>query len=178
MLVVGPCDAGKSTLAFELARRTGLPLFHMDKLNWRPGWVESSKAELRVRLREIVGEERWLIEGNYGGTLADRLPRADTVVFLDYPIRLCLVRILRRIATHRGRTRPDMTEGCPERLDPDFLWYVARWHTGPGPRLKAALAPHREKLVHLRGPRETAAWLARVYPRNPDQLPPLPVGER
>lgn len=78
--MIGPCGAGKSTLAFELARRPDLPLHHMDRLNWKPGWVESNCDELRSAVSKVAAGERWLIDGNYGGTLEQRLPFADTVV--------------------------------------------------------------------------------------------------
>jgi len=159
VMIVGPCGAGKSTLAFTLAERTGLPLFHMDKLAWKPGWVDRGNDELREILRPIVTGERWLIEGNYGSTLPDRLPHADTVVYLDYPISLCPARILRRMWRYRGRTRPDMTEGCPERLDLGFLWYVTRWNSHSRPRIEDGLAPHAGKVVRLSSPREARAWL-------------------
>lgn len=86
MLVIGPCGAGKSTLAVDLGRRLRLPVFHMDQLNWQPGWNESSKDEIAAKLRDIVATERWLIDGTYGGTLAPRLERADCVVYLDFPV--------------------------------------------------------------------------------------------
>jgi adenylate kinase family enzyme len=158
-MIIGPCGAGKSTLAFALAERRGLPLFHMDKLAWKPGWIDRSSVELSEVLRPIVASERWLIEGNYGSTLPDRLRRADTIVYLDFPIWLCLLRLLRRIWRYRGRTRPDMTEGCPERFDFEFLWYVARWNAGPRKRTETALAPYADKIVRLRSPRQANAWL-------------------
>lgn len=159
VLVVGPCGAGKSTFGFALAEATGLPLFHMDKLNWRPGWTEIGDEALRELLGEVVAGERWIIEGTYGGTLDARLPRADTVVYLDYPIPLCFWRVLKRIARWRGRTRPDMSEGCPERLDMGFLLYVARWNHGSRQRLEARIAPHIAKVIRLRKPAEAARWL-------------------
>ena len=160
ILVIGPCGAGKSTLTGNLGTRLGLPVFHMDQLNWQPGWIESSKDDIRTRLNTIVAGDHWLIDGNYGGTLPTRLARADTVVYLDYPIGLCLARVLRRIWTYRGRTRPDMTEGCPERLDPMFIWYLIRWNAGPRPRTEAALKGHEAKVVRLTSPAALDAWLA------------------
>ena len=142
VLIIGQCGAGKSTLAVELGQKLGLIVFHMDKLNWQPGWVESSKDEISAKLAEIVAADRWLIDGTYGGTLAPRLARADTVVYLDYPIRLCLWRLMRRIWTYRGRTRPDMTEGCPERFNLEFLIYLMRWNSGPRIRTEARLKGH------------------------------------
>ena len=61
VLIIGPCGAGKSTLASVLGPKLGLPVFHMDQLNWQPGWVESSKDEIRQKLAAITATDRWLI---------------------------------------------------------------------------------------------------------------------
>ena len=158
VLVIGPCGSGKSTLARELAPRMGLPLVHMDQLGWQAGWVETEKAELHARLADAVAQDEWLIEGNYGSTLAPRLERADTVIYLDFPIRLCLWRLVKRIITHRGQSRPDMPDGCPERFDPAFFWYVMNWNTGPRVRTETMLAGYKGNLVRLANPRELAEW--------------------
>ncbi len=158
VLLIGPCGSGKSTLARELAPLMGLPLVHMDQLGWQAGWVETEKAELTARLAEVVAQDAWLIEGNYGSTLAPRLERADTVIYLDFPIRLCLWRLAKRILTHRGRSRPDMPEGCPERFDAAFFWYVINWNTGPRVRTEANLAGYSGKVIRLRNPEALAQW--------------------
>ena len=53
-----------------------------------------------------------------------------------------------------------MTEGCEERLDMAFLWYVARWNSGPGPRTEAKLIGHESKIVRLRSPAQLDDWIA------------------
>jgi adenylate kinase family enzyme len=158
VLIIGPCGSGKSTLARELAPRMGLPLIHMDQLGWQAGWVETEKAELNARLAETVAQDAWLIEGNYGSTLAPRLERADTVIYLDFPIRLCLWRLIRRVTSLRGQSRPDMPEGCPERIDLAFFWYVLNWNSGPRPRTERAIAPYADKVIRLSSPRALAEW--------------------
>ncbi|PLK23554.1 topology modulation protein [Porphyrobacter sp. TH134] len=161
VLIIGPCGSGKSTLARELAPLLGLPLVHMDQLGWQAGWVETAKADLNARLAATLAGDAWLIEGNYGSTLAPRLERADTVIYLDFPIRLCLWRLVKRIAAHRGRSRPDMPDGCPERFDPAFFWYVMTWHAGPGPRTEAKLATFTGDIIRLTSPRALKQWRTR-----------------
>jgi adenylate kinase family enzyme len=164
VLIIGPCGSGKSTLARELGPKLGLPVYHMDKLNWKPGWVESSKDEIRERLAAITATDHWLIDGNYGGTLEPRLERADAVLYLDFPIRLCVMRMLGRVWTWRGRTRPDMTEGCPERFDFAFLLYLLQWNGGPRPRTEAKLKGHEGKVVRLKSPDELDRWMDSLSP--------------
>lgn len=166
VLVIGPCGAGKSTLATALSARLCLPLFHMDQLNWKSGWVESSKDEIRQKLAIITAADRWIIDGTYGGTLAERLPRADQVVYLDFPIRLCVRRLLSRIWTYRGRARPDMTEGCPERFDIGFLLYLIRWNSGPRIRMERQLIGHEKKIIRLQSPSELQRWMDSLSPSN------------
>jgi len=158
VMIIGPCGSGKSTLAREIAPRLGLPLVHMDQLGWQAGWVETPDEELRDRLAAAVAGNAWLIEGNYGSVMAPRLARADTVIYLDFPISLCLWRLARRVFASRGKVRPDMAEGCPERFDAAFFWYVAKWNLGPRPRTEAKLRDHHGRLIRLTGPRMLAQW--------------------
>ena len=160
VIIIGPCGSGKSTLARELAPLMGLPLIHMDQLNWNPGWIETERSALRARVEDVAARDAWLIDGNYGSVLAPRLERADTVIYLDFPIRLCLWRLIRRIASHRGRSRPDMPADCPERFDLAFFWYVMMWNSGPGPRTEAAIAPFADKVVRITSPEHLARWRA------------------
>ena len=160
VLVIGSPGAGKSTLAAAITRRTGLPLIHLDRHYWRPGWVEPDKQEWAARVAELVAGDRWVIDGNYGGTLPLRLERADTVVWLDFNVLLCLSRVIRRVLKHHGRVRPDMAEGCPEQLPWEFFSYTAHFPWGGRRRLVTNLSSYSGKVLRLRGPRQAARFLA------------------
>ena len=88
IVVVGPGGAGKSVLARKMGERLGLPVIHLDALYWRPGWVQTPKDEWKAKVRELLSGERWIIDGNYGGTAGLRMAAADTIVLLDFPRRV------------------------------------------------------------------------------------------
>ena len=79
------------------------------------------------------------MDGNYASSLDIRLPRVDTVFWLDHPRHLCVRRVLGRVAGNYGRVRDGLPEGCPERLDLEFLRYIWNFNAKQRPRLKAAL---------------------------------------
>jgi adenylate kinase family enzyme len=159
VLVIGSPGAGKSTLAAEIARRTHLPLVHLDRHYWRSGWVEPEKEEWTAQVAALAAAERWVMDGNYGGTLPLRLGRADTVVWLDLPVWLCLARIVRRALMYRGQVRPDMAEGCPEQLSWEFFSYTARFSWNGRKRIVEKLSAFSGPLIQLRTRREAARFL-------------------
>jgi len=128
ILILGCCGAGKSTLARNLSERTGIEIIHLDQEYWKPNWVESTEEEWRATISEIVKDDQWIMDGNYSGTWDLRIPRADTIIFIDQPTYVCLYRVIKRIISYHGKTRPDMTEGCPERFDLQFFHYVLTYN--------------------------------------------------
>jgi adenylate kinase family enzyme len=160
-MVVGSGGAGKSTLAREVGTRLGLPVVHLDRHYWRPGWVEPEPAAWRREQQALVARDAWVIDGNYGSTLDVRLARADLVVFLDLGPAVCLVAVLRRWLRNRGGTRPDMAEGCAEKVDREFLTWVWSFRRQSRPRLLAAIeqADAGDRLVRLRSRRAARAWM-------------------
>lgn len=124
ILIIGCGGAGKSTLARQLGEKLDIPVVHLDKLFWRPGWVSLSREEFDVVHREAISKEKWIMDGNFNRTISERLERCDTVIYLDFSRFACLMGVLKRILTTYGTVRPDMGEGCPERFDWEFLKWV------------------------------------------------------
>ena len=159
IMVIGSPGAGKSTLARRIAVATGLPLHHLDAEFWLPGWTERAPEAWARQLKQMAGAPRWIIDGNYGGTLEVRLAKADTVVCLDYPTALCLWRVVKRVVTSYGRVRPDAAPGCPERFDAAFLLYIARFRSRKRARTLRLLAEFDGMVLHFTRPAEATAWL-------------------
>ena len=163
VMVVGNGGAGKTTFARELGRRLDLPVVHLDRSFWAPGWTPRPAEQFAHAVRRLAAQDRWVMDGNYGSTLADRLPRADLVVLLDLPRRVTVPRVLRRwwSTRVRGQHRPDMAPGCPERLRWEFLRYVWLYPRRSRPQLLRRLdeAGRSRDLVRLRSSVEVRRFL-------------------
>lgn len=124
IMILGCSGSGKSTLAKKIHQITQLPLIHLDVHFWKPNWVESTDEEWRATVNELAARDQWVMDGNYSGTWDVRIPRADTLIFLDKPTYVCLYRVIKRMFQYRGKVRSDMREGCNERWDWEFIHYV------------------------------------------------------
>ena len=137
VLVMGSSGSGKSTFAMRLSDLTGIPFVSLDALFWKPGWVQSDRAEFRERVNEAARQPRWIMDGNYTSSGSGELRRhsSDTVIWFDLPRSNCVFGIVKRIAGSYGRVRPEMAEGCPEKIDFEFFHYVWTYRQVQRPKL-------------------------------------------
>jgi adenylate kinase family enzyme len=157
VLVVGSSGAGKSTFSYRLAERTRLPFISLDAEFWQPGWIETPRPLWREKVAALAANPQWIMDGNYAGSFDIRMPRADTVIWLDYGRGLCLARVLRRTLKSYGRTRREMAHGCPERLDLTFLRYVWSFPAKHRPLIVAALDKFAAHATVVRALRDAEA---------------------
>ena len=161
VMIIGSPGAGKSTFARALARKTDLPLTHLDDAYWRPGWVRPPRVEWEAKLRELAAEGEWILDGNYTSTLEMRAERADHAIVLAYPRALCLTRAVSRALLQR---RPDRKDLGQEPLDREFLRFI--W-TFPalGRRQLARLQDFQHlKIIVLHGDHEAKRFLQQLQP--------------
>jgi adenylate kinase family enzyme len=104
IVVVGVTGCGKSTMARLLADKLDLDFIELDSLYWKPGWVDSTPEEFRLKVDTATRSTRWALAGNYSRVRDIVWSRAEAVVWLDYAFFLILGRLLRRTWV-RWRTR-------------------------------------------------------------------------
>jgi len=114
--IIGSPGAGKSTLARELGDVLKIEVIHLDRHFWQPKWKEKPKEIRRQIMQKFVEKDQWIIEGTYLDTSDIRLKVADTIIFLDTSGLLCLWRVINRYFKYRRRQRPDLPEGCRDKL--------------------------------------------------------------
>jgi adenylate kinase family enzyme len=173
ILVIGSGGAGKSTFARHLGAILQLEVIHLDSLYWSAGWVETPKDVWRAAVEELLTREAWVMDGNYGGTLDQRLEACDAVIFLDVPRLICLWRVLKRLIAYRKESRPDMAAGCPEKIEWEFIKYI--WHyprkNKPAILEKLAACAGSRKAIILKSQMEIESFLEQQriahHPSNP-----------
>ena len=164
VLVIGPGGAGKSTFARQLGKALGIEVNHLDVAYWRSGWSKPAEDEWVQTVTDLVSGDSWILDGNFGGTLELRLKYCDTIVFLDMPRLLCVWRVMKRRLLYRNRSRPDMAEGCNEKIDLDFLLWVWNYSRRSRPKVVKLLREQagEKEVVWLRSRREVQNFLSRL----------------
>lgn len=150
IMVMGvSAGVGKSTFAREIGEILEIDVWHLDRLYWKPDWVEASLEEFTAGQQEIVVRDQWIIEGNYNSTYDIRGQHADTIIYLELPLFVCLYRVFKRWITNIGRTRPDMGKDCKEKLDYQFLKYICTTYNRRKKQMKDRFQNLKESDPHI-----------------------------
>ena len=167
--IIGTTGSGKSTLARQLSSVINIPCFELDNLYWEPNWTNVSADVFRARVATVVGQERWIVEGNYSAVRDLIWQRADCLVWLNYPLHVNLSRLVRR-TFRRVFAGEACCNGNRESLlrafgkDSIFLWAL-KTH-GPRRREYPGLLAQRAALgvsvVIHESPQQTDAWIGQI----------------
>lgn len=123
--ILGYSGSGKSTLAKYLSELHGIPLLYLDRVNFEPNWRERPTDEAREMVRVFMEQPDWVIDGNYQRFYQqERLEQADQIILMLFNRFSALLRIIRRNREFHNRSRESMTDGCAEKLDFEFLWWI------------------------------------------------------
>lgn len=164
VMIIGQPGSGKSTLARRLGAITHLPVYHMDKIHWQPGWIERPREEKTRLCREVHAKPLWIFEGGHSITWPERLARADTLIWLDVGLARRAFRVVRRTLAGYGHTRADLPENCPEKFSLEFYQFIWRTRNTSRDRMAETVASVRSEktVVVLSSLREVRAYLQDV----------------
>lgn len=161
--IIGSAGAGKSTLSRQLGDILECPVYHLDTYYWKPGWIPTPNEEWDSFMGNLVKEERWIMDGNYGRTLDIRLKQADTIILLDLPKWITIYRVLKRRIMYHGKIRPDMNPGCPESLDFEFIKWVWNFRRKNLPGIMAKIQQYEDKqVIILKSRKAVGSFLAQA----------------
>ena len=165
ILILGRTGSGKTRLARELAAALDVPHVELDSLYFGPDFSRAPLSLLRERTSAAIAGDRWVTDGNKRAVRDLVWPRADTIVWLDYPVYVSLWRppSARAPAPWRSARRPlRPVEGtdCPSRCSQPRVLTALRSHRGQRreyPRMFAQPANQHLAVVRLRSPRYSSA---------------------
>lgn len=151
IIVIGCPGSGKSTVSRALHNKTGIPLYHLDMMHWNADKTTIEKSVFLERLSTVLEKDEWIIDGNYGSTMEVRMAECDTVIFLDYPLEVCLDGIRER----RGKPRSDMP-WIEIQEDEEFIEFIKNYNEQQKPKVLELLQKYSDKNVIVFESREQA----------------------
>jgi len=171
--LIGTSGAGKTTLGRELAKRLGGVFVEVDAIQHKANWAKATREEIGTGIRAALsGHTSWVIDGICEREVGDFVSgQTDMIVWLDLPLGLKLVRLLRR-SWRRMRTREVLWNGNTERWRDVFvgrdsvLIHPIRTHFRQ--RRRNLARPDTQKICRLRTPRDVERWLANLRIPNAD----------
>ena len=151
VIVIGCPGSGKSTVSRALHNKTGIPLYHLDMMYWNADRTTVENSVFLERLSAVLEKDEWIIDGNYSSTMELRMVACDTVIFLDYPLEICLDGIKER----RGKPRSDMPWIETEE-DAEFIEFIKNYEEQQKPKVLELLKKHSDKNIIIFKSREQA----------------------
>ena len=151
VIVIGCPGSGKSTVSRTLYNKTGIPLYHLDMMYWNADKTTVEKSVFLERLSDVLEKDEWIIDGNYSSTMELRMVACDTVIFLDYPLDVCLDGIRDR----RGKPRSDMP-WIETDEDAEFIEFIKSYNEQQKPKVLELLKKYNDKNIIILESREQA----------------------
>lgn len=123
IMVLGPTNSGKSTLAVAMAEKLDIPAIHLDRLQHLPNtnWQMRPEDEFAALHDQVILEPSWIIDGGYSRLAPQRVRRATGIVVIDADLVTRYWRYFYRTLFQRSRA------GALEGEQDSLTWWMLRW---------------------------------------------------
>ena len=165
--IIGYSASGKSTLAKTIGEILGIPILHLDKVNFLPNWEERKKTESTKIVEDFINnnKNKFIIDGNYSKFAYElRMKISDKIIFMDFDRFTCLFQAFQRYNEYKGKVRDSMSEGCCEKLDWDFI----KWILFEGRKeervnkFNKLIEEYKEKIIILKNKKEVDDFIDKI----------------
>ena len=185
LVVIGATGSGKTTLGRRAADKLGLPLVDLDELHWMPGWKARLPDEFHELTEQATDQESWVVCGNYSHVRDAVWPKADALIWLDYPFTL----VLRRLLVRTFRRIHDKQEVCNGNVetwrqafskDSILVWLFSSYWRRKEAYQKVFRDPGlypKARYIRLKSPQEAESWLAALKPAAQKPKPEIDLEE-
>jgi adenylate kinase family enzyme len=149
----------------KLSQALNIPLFPIDRIQWKPGWVAAAHDEIKTQHDIILAHEQWIIDG-WGpwDLIEERFEVADTIIFVDHPLVVHYWWAIKRQLACIFVPRVDGPEGCPMLpVTWRLLKMIWKIHYHLRPRLLELVDRQRadKQVIHIKSPKELHSFLVR-----------------
>jgi adenylate kinase family enzyme len=168
--VFGNAGGGKSTLAKRLAELTQLPLYTIDKIQFK---LDDNNVPQKIPHEEFLREhedllrrDKWIIDG-YGNVASawERFDQADTLVYVDLPLVTHHWWVTKRLIAGLFVAPDGWPENSPvwsSTISSYKVLWLCHYRLTPKYRQLVAEMEAAKRVHHLRSGAEIAAFLKAV----------------
>lgn len=163
--IIGYSGSGKSTFAKELSKYYQIPPTYIDTIAWEPGWVFASDEKILKEISIVINRKDWIIDGNYTRFLGEKRMRdADHIFFFNFNRFRCLFNAIKRQKMYKNKSRESMTNGCPERLNLEFvMWILFNGRTKRHHKnYQEIISTYKDKVTIFKNHKEVNKYLQRM----------------
>ncbi len=119
--IIGNSGSGKTTLSCKLHDLLKIPVIHLDLYCWKSKKNNITFQDYQKLHCQFCNQKKWIIEGMGIEVLEYRIQKADSIIFLNYPIYVCLFRGIRRKIKNFIIRQKDKTRACPDTISFKYL---------------------------------------------------------
>jgi adenylate kinase family enzyme len=162
--ITGYSSSGKSTFAKRLEKHYHLPLLHIDKIYFKNNWEKRDRLQVEKEISDFTKKENWIIDGQYRYLVPERYELADHIFIFNFNRFKCLYGAIKRRIKYRKKQRDSIAEGCRERLNLSFVWWILWEGRKKDSRnlIKSLITAYPDKTIVFKGRRQVNRYLKSI----------------